>query len=956
MVISILALYFYSFYNMQYKYFNNKKIIIYHYQHIMKYFKKIDIFAHPYQLKFKNKEHFTTTLGGIFTLIIIGLAIAVALSSGDQIYKRSKPQVNRNLIYQLSADNVTLTDFLPFYFYLETDKMYDKTISTISLKLYRRFQKYNNETKEYKATSERVDIDYEKCGDNLESNLNRFNNISKTNFTTTLLANNFKDSICIKDSKKNRELVIGGEYSSNYFGSLYIDIEKCSNSTTTDANNDSVICSSNEVIDSTFKAINLKFNFLQYFANTDDYDNPFYIQHTNTYIKLDTNFFYQANTYFLPLKITSDVGLLFTDEISEVKFTMDTFISYATFLPANNLLVRWYVQFSNKIDSYTRYYMKLQELAALVGGITNVLMVISYFVTAIFNKYFLEMMMINTFFNYTFHNENRVGYNSYNKYSNFIDYNLNDSDSQSNNSSSINNHNKKELNDNDMNKGIEIRQKIDLNSIKKKKNKNKTERSKEKRNTGYMDKIRKLSLSFDNNIDENDLKRRISLFPTIQGVSNLQYFQQKILNNNKNCMENKGVIRNKSSGKTNNINKSEKVSTMYLNELSNNNVNSKVENINVISVFHHNQQKKKSSLIFDNANNNIRVSNEIILDKRNSNNACSNSSNSLPSINHINNSQNNLLLENNKKDLKSNELNVISESRNRNDICINKSPVNDNNEININHNLIDKIMLNKNQINNTINNISSYPNNNINNIERKENEYHIRNNKNIITYNNNMNINMNNPNNSYNIKYTNLLTLKKSIFEQMNQMGDSIKKKNNNKNNEFSQTSPNKLLKASTYVRSKINKNGNDSSNDTSNCKYKENDYFYTLTYSEVTGIILCPCFNNYSRKKKYHKLLNSYLLTICDYEEIVTESAIFKELRQLGYFDLEYLNNKLNRKNLNKTELLEDYNNNFSLNGFGSFDRSRVNHKNCNNEFVNSSSFKNQSDNKIKKINDDEN
>lgn len=143
--------------------------------------------------------------------------------------------------------------------------------------------------------------------------------------------------------------------------------------------------------------------------------------------------------------------------------------------------------------------------------------------------------------------------------------------------------------------------------------------------------------------------------------------------------------------------------------------------------------------------------------------------------------------------------------------------------------------------------------------------------------NNNSNNNIHIDNNIENNKLEDKVIVRNSVHRKSIKMIDQIKY-----NNLLSLRKSILNIDIKNSPDSKDIKENKDSKKD---AKLKKSKQLYFITYSDILGILLCPCSKKYSNKKKYHKLLNSYLVSIIDFEEIINETAIFKELRLLGYF-----------------------------------------------------------------------
>lgn len=736
----------------------------------METFKNIDLFSAPFQLKFKGQENFPTCLGSILTIILICSTLAVGISSGNKIYNRSQPQVNKNTIYNTTAANHSLLETLPFYFYLESDYIFDQSYYRIELNKYEKHSKYNDTSQEYYSEIKRSLLDWEPCNDNIDYHVNRFNKISNKDFTENVYLNNITKSICIKDSETNRDTLVGGEYNSDFFSSIYLDVYKCK-----DSSGSNIVCKSEEEIDNDISAKNFRLNYASFAAETDNYTYPFDTTFSSQYVKLDSSFNFQINSYLYEIEVKSDSGLLYFYNRIDKKLTMSQYTtSHSNFLPKDNLIVRWYVNMNNQIDIYTRVYTKILEVAALLGGVINILMVISYFLTSIFNKYFREEAMINTFF-----------------------------------SSDI---------------LTKLTKKTDLSSF----------------------------ISFDDKLSDHELKIKIKMYNE-QWISSL-----------------KAKINNKSSRKATPINscifdnKNEECSGYKKKEEDIFTSPSKLSEVN--KVIRKKFKKLTKEISYSTNQDVIKQNSEMTL--------------KFDIDNNINNTN---ITDNTNKTKKTNKTDKTDNNDNKEKKHRDRSKSRDKKDKKSKKNISDNELNEKNKKN-----------------EPNNNEINTINNNKLILNNisNNVSCNINDEDASKVSNSMNLVYLKKSILTNSFYKDDSfISNVENSVIDENDNSKISKINNSSNSINNNINNNYKNNNEDniiniknldgSDNVLVTDRDkFFYKISYCDVLSIILCSCFERYNHKRRIHKLLNSYLLSIIDYEEIITETSIFKELRALGHFN----------------------------------------------------------------------
>lgn len=152
---------------------------------ILKALYSLDYFAQSLEISFEKKKRLPTPIGFFFTIAIVGIAIAVTISSAEDLIYRLKPKVNSNIYYKETARNLTIAPENFYFSYSfnngETQYLLDPTYANIRIANFRLNRWIDDVTQEDKVFMERVPIHFEKCGNNLDYYMGMFNR--EGNFT-----------------------------------------------------------------------------------------------------------------------------------------------------------------------------------------------------------------------------------------------------------------------------------------------------------------------------------------------------------------------------------------------------------------------------------------------------------------------------------------------------------------------------------------------------------------------------------------------------------------------------------------------------------------------------------------------------------------------------------------------------------------------------------------------------
>lgn len=348
--------------------------------------KNLDFFAVPIGLWFNGSKNTRTVIGFLFTLGLIGLMIVILYSSGRKLFLRIKPNVvtNTRIINpsnNLCEFNTTDVSFAILNLDSVPHEMIVLNTDNTELSSYLRINA--------KVISTNTLIELEFCLSNYQAKLNGLND--------TLSITNNNDAFIL--AKVNEELKSANSLCLKN-ENLYI------NRTTTDVGEPFIEISAKVIGDLTtvYENINsklkLKFMLLTKNLDTTNFLVPFEFEIVEKVIDLRQKLTNNIDLWISSTVVKSDIGFILeqfqTERFSSLSDIKSNF-SFESFEQTNQLFSIRY-NYLYKTLEVERYYMKAQDLAALVGGILQVYMTLAKIVCRFVANNFQQLNFINTLF------------------------------------------------------------------------------------------------------------------------------------------------------------------------------------------------------------------------------------------------------------------------------------------------------------------------------------------------------------------------------------------------------------------------------------------------------------------------------------------------------------------------------------------------------------------------------
>lgn len=374
--------------------------------------KYLDAFRQKFNLHFQSRENFPTLLGGIMTIFIVVIAIVLSVDFGQELYKKKRPYTSFNNIIlssppkiNFNANNILFAisildkNFQSF----DYENFFDFEINLINKTVFST-QNYYNDNGGTSIKEDQHKIDIQSCLGILGNYTEIDNYISEDPIIKDQLKKNkilngtcfYNDFIDNKGGKSS--LYLEGDINSNIFSYLQIKIKKCTRVERIDCLSDSIYY--------TNKILNPQLALYLIDKSIDPYnfDQPVKYFLRSNYFSLDNIFTKNIDLYFKNSTLLTDKGIMFQEWENQTLFNFN-YLSEKISSNKNNYLAILNIQSSLDLDYYRRYYMKLQDLAAIIGGVVNAGMVLGELISTFFNKHLMYSIILNNLFDFNIKNK-----------------------------------------------------------------------------------------------------------------------------------------------------------------------------------------------------------------------------------------------------------------------------------------------------------------------------------------------------------------------------------------------------------------------------------------------------------------------------------------------------------------------------------------------------------------------
>lgn len=314
-------------------------------------YKFIDILGSPVQLIIQTNSSMKTYFGAFMSVFLFFIGFGAFLGFGIGIFYKEKPRVifDRNINSALPHMNIDETNFL-FTVY---DQFSDKLIPDFNRRFTISFDYTEVADGSYKRLRR---IPFEKCSEDvLKLWDGYFSLIPKESY------------LCFPKGKK---WPLKGIDNQGNFTRIRMQMEYCMNNTNPEigALGSECIPKEDTVEFLRGKRIQMHYIIQNWLINTFDFENPgtktAYTGYTNT----DALSWARLTILFKEINTDTDEGYFIVSKKNEKFTAVESIINEAIYSPDSPAVFSHLIGYSRYRETYTRSYIKIQEVFAMMGG------------------------------------------------------------------------------------------------------------------------------------------------------------------------------------------------------------------------------------------------------------------------------------------------------------------------------------------------------------------------------------------------------------------------------------------------------------------------------------------------------------------------------------------------------------------------------------------------------------
>jgi hypothetical protein len=346
--------------------------------------KNLDLIATDIGLNYRGKTKYKSLIGGTLSILIISLTIVGLIYFGRELYEKRNPIMISSTNFNPMPSNSSLNpENFPFFLAVQDysnnlEYFIDDTIYEMTARIYKRIV-FEDQQGNVKANITKTNIKLEQC-----SWKKHFYNMEYI-FGNYLI----EKAWCIRPEDNH---FIKGEFNVDEFYELQFFVTPCWNRT---ENNNS--CKSQVEIAKRLDRSYVVYNYGYYFLSPKNFTTPLKRRNKEMFSRITTYTFKKVFSYMKKLNFTTDSGLVFEDFSTESYIQADSVYEVLEpSIPKNgdpiwSMDLRMYFN----EDLFTRNYLKFQNLLAIMGGLYNGLIKISFLLKFILFKHFFWIDLMN---------------------------------------------------------------------------------------------------------------------------------------------------------------------------------------------------------------------------------------------------------------------------------------------------------------------------------------------------------------------------------------------------------------------------------------------------------------------------------------------------------------------------------------------------------------------------------
>jgi hypothetical protein len=355
------------------------------------YFKNIDIFGTRFEFTTFTKSKFRSVEGAVITLICYVIILIFSFFFGRDFYLRINPRILYQIQIPVNYSSPFLLDNTNMFIAWRISSYSSKTINHTGI-VYPKIIHYSYDNVKNELIQKSF-LNYTKCSDQKVFNKE--------------FAKSYNPDIwyCI-DWPKDLYLKFGGYWDNDFINYFEISLLSCPEKDFSKGG-----CTSMQKLKDVFESqesfyfdmVYPEYNFVP-----NDIENPLIIEYKNYYYPLNFNLRKKNRMFMKKVLLNDDLGRMFEDFKPKQLYSYHELLTdYFYFRDEDygdpkqdSTIYTMFLYFRKPFDSYNRSFMKIQDLAAIVGGFLKIVLLVGSLVSDIFSTFNRDEILYNQLFKY----------------------------------------------------------------------------------------------------------------------------------------------------------------------------------------------------------------------------------------------------------------------------------------------------------------------------------------------------------------------------------------------------------------------------------------------------------------------------------------------------------------------------------------------------------------------------
>jgi hypothetical protein len=368
-----------------------------------KYFKSLDIFGNSFSFTTFQHDKYKTTVGGLLSLICIVIAIIFTFLFGQDFFYRTNPKVRSQKVIPQFAQKINLTrDVLALPWRIEDDST--KPVNFDGL-IYPKlsYYIYNYNEQNQLTLMKKIFFNITKCSE------------ENVKFPQLYKQLNLSNYYCFDWEASDQKYTFGGFWDESFLHYFEINFDFCKERQYSKSNN----CTSIEKLKSYFSSDNpwyFSIFYPQFTFSNENLEAPLKLVFKNYYYQFNLNSQKTDRWKFKQVILDDDQGWILPSNKNTSVISYDRIDNDFSLVLDDDLVkegskstfYKTVFYLEKDFDLFNRSFMKVQDLAAVVGGFLKIILVIFGFISSLFNKSLRKIHLFYEMFECDFLNQDNT--------------------------------------------------------------------------------------------------------------------------------------------------------------------------------------------------------------------------------------------------------------------------------------------------------------------------------------------------------------------------------------------------------------------------------------------------------------------------------------------------------------------------------------------------------------------